>query len=57
MKLSRISVKELVRRPGRTLLTFLGITIGVAMVVAIPTSIENTHGAFDELFDTVSGRA
>ncbi len=57
MRLSRISVTELRRRPGRTLLTFLGDTIGVATVVAIPISIENTRGAFGELFDTATGSA
>ncbi len=57
MKLSTLSLKELRRRPGRSLLTLLGITVGVATVVAVPTSLENTRAAFGSMFADATGDA
>ncbi len=57
MTLKRISIMETKRRPGRAALTFLGVAIGVATIVAIPISIENTEAAFGDVFEAASGRA
>src|SRR5438067_1380819 len=48
---------EMRRRPGRTLLTLLGIVIGVAAVVAIEVTTETTRRAHGEMFEAISGRA
>ncbi len=52
-----LALRELVRRPGRTVLTCLGIVIGVAAIIAIPLSVESTNEAFTSMFETVAGRA
>ena len=57
MKLSKLSLKELSRRPGRSVLTLVGITVGVAAVVAIPTSLENTRSAFGSMFAEITGES
>ena len=51
------SVKELRRRPGRTVLTLLGIVIGVAAIVSISITIESTRFGFRDMFDAITGRA
>ncbi len=48
---------EIRRRPGRSVLTLLGIVIGVAATVAISVTVQTSRGAHRELFETVSGRA
>ena len=53
----KLALRELVRRPGRTVLTCLGIVIGVAAIIAIPLSVESTNQAFTSMFDTLAGRA
>jgi putative ABC transport system permease protein len=45
------------RRPGRTLLTLLGIVIGVAATVAITATVQTTRRAHREMFETLTGRA
>src|ERR1700681_3020872 len=50
------TVRELRRRPARTLLTLFGIAIGVAIVVASLTAIRGARGAYHDLFDTTGGR-
>ena len=57
MKLLGYSIREILRRPGRTSLTLLGIAIGVAAIVAISTTINTTRGAYRELFESITGRA
>jgi ABC-type antimicrobial peptide transport system permease subunit len=49
--------REVQRRPGRTLLTLLGIVIGVASVVAIGVLLQATRYAYRDLFETATGRA
>ncbi len=53
----RISIGEIRRRPGRALLTLLGIVIGVAATVAIAICVQTTREAHREMFDEVAGRA
>jgi len=57
MILARYVFKELRRRPGRTLLTLIGIVIGVQALVAIPITIESTRYTHQELFEGLAGRA
>jgi putative ABC transport system permease protein len=45
------------RRPGRTLLTLLGIVIGVAATLAISVTVQATRRAHRDMFEAVSGRA
>ncbi len=53
----KISTGEIRRRPGRALLTLLGIVIGVAATVAISVCIQTTRQAHRQMFDEVAGRA
>src|SRR5260221_1669500 len=53
----KYSAREMRRRPGRTLLTLLGIIFGVAAVVAIMTTTGATHRAYRDMFESVAGRA
>ncbi len=55
MNLHTCTLRELERRPGRTLLTVLGITLGLATVVAIGLTIHAVRGAYRELFQSVTG--
>lgn len=57
MRLLGYSIREILRRPGRTTLTLLGIAIGVSAIVAISITINTTRGAYRELFESISGRA
>jgi len=49
--------RELARRPGRTLLTLLGIAIGVAAVVSVSISADTARRAYRDMFGAVGGRA
>ncbi len=49
--------RELRRRPGRTVLTLLGIVIGVAAVVAVSVAASTAGTAFQDMFAAVGGRA
>jgi putative ABC transport system permease protein len=57
MNLWTYNVREIQRRPGRMLLTLLGITLGLATVVATRLTIHTVDRAYRELFEGVSGRA
>jgi putative ABC transport system permease protein len=50
-------LRPLVREKTRTLLTLLGIAVGVAVVVAIALSNQSALRAFRESVDAVAGRA
>lgn len=51
------TLRELLRRPGRTLLTLLGIVIGVGAVVAVLLATATARDAYRTMFDQVGGRA
>lgn len=57
MRLTRYSLREVRLRPGRTLLTLLGIAFGVAAVLAIALVIDTTRRAYREMHETIAGRA
>ena len=53
----KYSAREVRRRPGRSILTLLGIVFGVAAIVAITITTSTTHTAFRSMFEAVAGRA
>src|SRR5215472_10042309 len=53
----RYTAREIQRRPGRTLLTLLGIVIGVAASVAITVTVQTTRRAHRDMFEALTGRA
>lgn len=57
MPMRKISVREVLSRPTRALLTFIGIVIGVAAVVSVFLTTSNTRVAQREMLRAVSGRA
>jgi putative ABC transport system permease protein len=57
MTLWKYTLREMQRRPTRTLLTLLGIVIGVGAVVGIMTTAQATRRAYREMFESVTGRA
>ncbi|MHB1424719.1 MAG: ABC transporter permease [Gemmataceae bacterium] len=56
MNLWTYNVREIQRRPGRMLLTLLGITVGLATVVATRLTIRTVDRAYRDLFEGVAGR-
>src|ERR1700756_1589722 len=52
----KYATRPMLRRPGRTLLTLLGIVLGVAMIVAVTLTTQATRSAYHEMFAAVSGR-
>jgi len=56
MNLWTYNVREMQRRPGRMLLTLLGITVGLATVVATRLTIRTVDRAYRDLFEGVAGR-
>ena len=57
MILTSYTMREVRRRPGRTILTLLGIVIGVQALVAIPLTIQTTRHTHRALFEGITGRA
>ena len=57
MILTSYTIREIRRRPGRTILTLLGIVIGVQALVAIPLTIQTTRHTHRALFEGITGRA
>ncbi len=57
MPMGRISLREILSRPTRALLTFASIVIGVAAVVAVFLTTANTRVAQREMLRAVSGKA
>ncbi len=49
--------REVRQRPSRAILTLLSIVIGVAAVVAVTIASGTTRRAFDQIYQTVAGRA
>src|SRR5690348_6378334 len=56
MNLWLYTVREMQRRPGRMLLTLLGIALGLATVVATRLTIRTVDRAYRDLFESVAGR-
>ncbi len=52
-----VATSEMRRRPGRTLLTLLSVSIGVAAVLAVWLAMDNTRNGWQQLYETVGGRA
>ncbi len=57
MKMWTYTLRELFRRPGRTLLTLAGIVIGVAAMTAVVLTTQATRQAAREMFESLTGRA
>ena len=53
----KYTTRQVRRRPGRTLLTLLGIGIGVAAIVAIDLTVDTTTHAYRDMFAQVTDRA
>jgi putative ABC transport system permease protein len=56
MNLWVYNLREMQRRPGRMLLTLLGIALGLATVVATRLTIHTVDRAYRDLFEGVAGR-
>jgi putative ABC transport system permease protein len=56
MNALRYTLRELRRRPARTLLTILGVAIGVAVLSATVVAIRGARLAYRELYEHVAGR-
>src|ERR1700735_4373588 len=57
MGLWKYAVRDLVRRPGRSLFTWSVIAVGVAAAVAALAATQAARGHYRELFDGVAGRS
>ena len=53
----RLGLREARQHPGRALLTMASVAIGVAAVVAVTFTTRSTQTAFDEIFQSLAGRA
>src|SRR5579871_3113703 len=56
MNLWVYNLREVQRRPGRMVLTLLGIALGLATVVATRLTIRTVDRAYRDLFEDVAGR-
>ena len=56
-RLVKLSLRNLGIRKGRTVLTLLGIALGVAMMVAVGIVRESTARSLADMFDQAAGRA
>ncbi len=57
MAIWHISLREVQRRPGRTLLTVLSVAIGVAVLISVALSSSAVQGTFRELYQSLAGKA
>ncbi len=55
--LTRISRRTYARHPGQTILSVVGIALGVAVVLAIDLTTASAERAFESAVDSVGGRA
>lgn len=53
----KLGWREIRRHPGRAVLTLLSVVIAVAGVVAVAFTSQTTSRAFDEIYQTIAGRA
>jgi putative ABC transport system permease protein len=56
MNLWVYNLREMQRRPGRMLLTFLGIVVGLAAIVATRLTLSTVDRAYRDLFEGVAGK-
>src|ERR1700720_1494439 len=52
----KYSARHMKRRPGRTILTMLGIVIGVSTIVAVSGTTQATRRAYRDMFEPVTAR-
>src|SRR5262245_58884011 len=57
MNLWTYSLRDLRRRPGRSMLTFLSIVLGVGTVFAVSATTGAARRAFDKMTETMSDKA
>lgn len=57
MVLWKFTLRGMLSRPGRTALTLLSLTIGVAIVVAVGIASQTTRAAYQQMFVSLSGGA
>ena len=57
MTLWQFSAREIKARPGRAALTLFSVIIGVAAVVSVAISTIATGRAYDQMYQTLTGRA
>lgn len=57
MTLWQFSAREIKSRPGRAALTLISVVIGVAAVVSVAMSTITTRRAYDQMYQTLTGRA
>ncbi len=57
MNLWLYSLRDMAHRPGRSLLTFFSIVLGVGTVFAVSATITGAQAAYRKLTETVSGKA
>lgn len=53
----RLGLREARQHPGRAILTMASVAIGVAAFVAVTFTTRSTQTAFDEIFQSLAGRA
>jgi putative ABC transport system permease protein len=57
MNLWQLSLSDLFRRPGRSLLTLLSIILGVSTVFAVSTTITGAREGYRRMMEALSGKA
>ena len=55
--LNRLAQRNLAARKTRTILTTLGIVVGVAVILAVSITNESTLSSINTIFDEASGLA
>ncbi len=53
----KLGWREITKHPGRSFLTLMSIVIGVAAVMAVTLTTQTTRRAFDDIFQSIAGRA
>ncbi len=57
MLYQKLGLREARKHPGRAILTLASVAIGVAAVVAVTFTTRSTGKAFDQIFESLAGRA
>lgn len=53
----KLGIREARKHPGRAILTLASVAIGVAAVVAVTFTTRSTGKAFDQIFESLAGKA